>query len=48
LRKLKKRLPDQGSGNAKMGGQLLLGQFGAGQESMLHNGFGQSIDNGVS
>jgi hypothetical protein len=40
LGKLKKGLPDQCSGDTKVGGQLLLGQFGARHEPVIHYGFG--------
>jgi len=47
LRQLKQRLAHQRARYAEVVGQLLFGQFGAGQEPMLHDGAGERFDDVV-
>ena len=47
LRQLKQRLAHQRARHAKVVGQLLLGQFGAGQQPVFHDGAGQRFDDVV-
>ena len=46
LGQLEQRLTNQGARDAKVVGQLLLGQLGAGQKLVLHNGAGERLGDG--